>query len=314
MARCQDSSGPPACLASWQSQRSDATASPAGQRRCPEHVAWSEQLSCRRCIPPGRYSEQGGWPVQRTSRNVIVAPVVRCKSPAQVHRQTAQRRPRLRGPRNWAAPIRAPRGVNLMHRPSAAPSRGRRTIGCRFRRPSKWYQPACRGVTAARQRGGHRARMAQDRATGFHGAPPGGRPRSWTFQMVHAEAGLCRLPPPNATSCGGVGARRWWTKRWASHSPEYWSAISTPPTTITMAPSNGAGPTCCGISTTWWRSTPRTPRWPSGPRQSISSCRGQVITHVEARSQLAWERQLLVICQPSGLGAAALVIWPALPG
>ena len=36
-------------------------------------------------------------------------------------------------------------------------------------------------------------------------------------------------------------------------------------------PSNGAGPTCCGISTTWWRSTPRTPRWPSGPRQSISS-------------------------------------------
>ena len=36
-------------------------------------------------------------------------------------------------------------------------------------------------------------------------------------------------------------------------------------------PSNGAGPTCCRISTTWWRSTPRTPRWPSGPRQSISS-------------------------------------------
>ena len=72
----------------------------------------------------------------------------------------------------------------------------------------------------------------------------------WTFST----------PTERATSCGGVGARRWWTKRWASHSPEYWSAISTPPTTITMAPSNGAGPTCCGISTTWWRSTPRTPR------------------------------------------------------
>ena len=45
-------------------------------------------------------------------------------------------------------------------------------------------------------------------------------------------------------------------------------SVSTPPTTITMAPSNGAGPTpvqargrlCCGTSTTWWRSTPRTPR------------------------------------------------------
>ena len=55
------------------------------------------------------------------------------------------------------------------------------------------------------------------------------------------------------------------------YSPEYWSAIATPPTTITMAPSNGAGRTCCGTSTTWWRPTPRTPRWPSGPRQSISS-------------------------------------------
>ena len=93
-----------------------------------------------------------------------------------------------------------------------------------------------------------------------------------------ATCGLS-APPPSVTSCGGVGARRWWTKRWASRSPECWSAISTLPTTITMAPSNGAGPTpypvrgrlCCGTSTTWWRSTPRTPRWPSGPRQSISS-------------------------------------------
>ena len=30
-----------------------------------------------------------------------------------------------------------------------------------------------------------------------------------------ATCGLS-APPPNATSCGGVGARRWWTKRWAS--------------------------------------------------------------------------------------------------
>ena len=53
-------------------------------------------------------------------------------------------------------------------------------------------------------------------------------------------------PPPNATSCGGVGARRWWTKRWASRSPECWSAISTLPTTITTAPSSAAGPTSAG--------------------------------------------------------------------
>ena len=184
--------------------------------------------------------------------------------------------------------------------------------------------------SAAPQRGGHCERHSPDRATGptSGGRDPGPHPRQpsgprrrnrlaskWEqrlrldFQHPHRT-----LLPANATSCGGVGARRWWTKRWASHSPEYWSAIATPPTTITMAPSNGAGPTCCGISTTWWRSTPRTPRWPSGPRQSISSmsrpglCRGQV--YVEARSfthpqaqrrrtaQLAWERQLLVIGQP----------------
>ena len=141
--------------------------------------------------------------------------------------------------------------------------------------------------SAAPQRGGHRERHSPDRATGptSGGRDPGPHPRQpsgprrrnrlaskWEqrlrldFQHPHRT-----LLPANATSCGGVGARRWWTKRWASHSPECWSAISTPPTTITMAPSNGAGPTCCGISTTWWCSTPRTPRWPSRPRQSISS-------------------------------------------
>ncbi len=39
-------------------------------------------------------------------------------------------------------------------------------------------------------------------------------------------------------------------------SPEYWSAIATPPTTITMAPNNAAGPTCCGTSMTSAPSTP----------------------------------------------------------
>ena len=41
--------------------------------------------------------------------------------------------------------------------------------------------------------------------------------------VVHADEtgwredganGYLSAPPPNATSCGGVGARRWWTKRW----------------------------------------------------------------------------------------------------
>ena len=60
------------------------------------------------------------------------------------------------------------------------------------------------------------------------------QPRSWTRHPITAspvviyadETGwredgangyVCRLsaPPPSATSCGGVGAKRWWTKRWA---------------------------------------------------------------------------------------------------
>ena len=73
---------------------------------------------------------------------------------------------------------------------------------------------------------------------------------------------------------------------------------------LPMAPSNGAGPTCCGTSTTWWRSTPRIPRWPSGPRQSISSMSSTQVFHpssgIQRRrtAQLAWERLLLVIGQP----------------
>ena len=54
-------------------------------------------------------------------------------------------------------------------------------------------------------------------------------------------------------------------------SPEYWSAISTLPTIIMMAPSSGAGPTCCGTSTTSEPATPKTPHWPDGPRQSTNS-------------------------------------------
>ena len=47
-------------------------------------------------------------------------------------------------------------------------------------------------------------------------------------------------------------------------SPEYWSAIATPPTTITMAPSSAAGRTCCGTSMTSAPSTPMLRHWPGG--------------------------------------------------
>ena len=63
-------------------------------------------------------------------------------------------------------------------------------------------------------------------------------------------SGLSALPP-SATSCGGVGAKQLWTRRWASHSPWCWSAIATLPATITTALSttalsSGAGRICCG--------------------------------------------------------------------
>ena len=95
-----------------------------------------------------------------------------------------------------------------------------------------------------------------------------------------ATCGLS-APPPNATSCGGVGARRWWTKRWASRSPEYWSAISTPPTTIMHL--SGAGPTCCGTSTTSAPSTPmlRQARWADAVHGIYD--RAKAFTHPQAK-------------------------------
>ena len=109
-----------------------------------------------------------------------------------------------------------------------------------------------------------------------------------------ATCGLS-APPPNATSCGGVGARRWWTKRWASRSPECWSAIATPPTTITMAPSSAAGPTCCQTST----SHPLPQRRRTGPMGRGSPpalCRSQ---------SLQPSRAMAKACCPTGLGAEA---------
>ena len=171
---------------------------------------------------------------------------------------------------------------------------------------------------AAPQRGGHRERHSPDRATGptsggWNGGPhprqPSGPRRrnrlasEWE-QRLRVRA-LDQSPSallPSATSCGGVGARRWWTRRWASHSPEYWSAIATPPTTITMAPSNGAGRTCCGTSTTCGPATSKLPRWPAGPlgggspatlrgSQSLLSSSGPATACRSTSTQSTLERQ-----------------------
>ncbi len=72
-------------------------------------------------------------------------------------------------------------------------------------------------------------------------------------------------PPPNVTFCDGTGPRQWWMKRWARSLLVCWSATSTPPTITTTAPSNAAGPTCCGTSTTCGHS------WRGGPMPSTMS-------------------------------------------
>ena len=136
--------------------------------------------------------------------------------------------------------------------------------------------------------------------------------RQWLrVDFQHPHRTLLPLFKPGAGSAAGVGARRWWTKRWASRSPEYWSAISTPLTTIMTAPNSGAGPTpvqargrlCCGTSTTSAPSTPMLRHWPGGPTPVHGIYdRAKAFTHPQAKrrrtAQLALERQLLALGQP----------------
>ena len=117
--------------------------------------------------------------------------------------------------------------------------------------------------------------------------------------------------PPNATSpvqargrlCGGVGARRWWTKRWASRSPECWSAIATPPTTIMTAPSSAAwGHLLRDIhdQRTLYPDAAPLARWADAVHGIYD--RAKACTHPQAKrrrtAQLALERQLLALGQP----------------
>ena len=166
----------------------------------------------------------GGW-TQRT-REVIELPVV----PVQVteHVYLARTCPACR--RRCTPPAvldgvvlgQQRRGVNLLSLIATLREEGRLPI-----RSVQWYLDTVHQF--APQRGSHRERHSPDRAAG----PTSGVPRSWTASAPAqwstptipagartAPMATCGLsaPPPkryflrNATSCGGVGARRWWTK------------------------------------------------------------------------------------------------------
>ena len=194
------------------------------------------------------------------------------RQPDQPHRHATGRR----------APADPQHPVVSAHRPSAAPQRGGH---CERHSPD-------RGPTSGGRDGGPHPRQ-----------PSGPRRRNRLASEWEQRLRL-DFQHPHRALLPAAGSRRWWTKRWARHSPEYWSAISTPPITITMAPSNGAGRTCCGTSTTWWPSTSKMPRWPAGRRQSIDATR---------------KPKPSLILRPSdgvstGLGAEAAGHLPALPG
>ena len=72
----------------------------------------------------------------------------------------------------------------------------------------------------------------------------------------------------------------------------------------TMAPSNGAGRTCCGTSTTCGPATSKMPRWPAGRRQS-STLRG-------SQSLLSSSGTTTAHCS-TGLGAEAAGHLPPFP-
>ena len=239
----------------------------ARPRMTPTHRVEHVVESCPDC---GAHLS-GGW-TQRT-REVIELPVV----PVQVTEHVfiartcsvCRRRRVPTAQLDGVALGRQRLGVNLISRIATLREEGRLPI-----RSIQWY---LRTVHQLRLSVGaivsaiHQHGAAGPTSGGWNGGPhprqPSGPRRrnrlasEWEQRLrVRALDQSLSALLPSATSCGGVGARRWWTRRWASHSPEYWSAIATPPTTITMAPSNGAGRTCCGTSTTWWLATSKLPR------------------------------------------------------
>ena len=256
----------------------------------------------------------GGFFVQRT-REVIELPVV----PVQVteHVFIARTCPVCRRRRVPPAQLdgvalgRQRLGVNVLSRIATLREEGRLPI-----RSIQWYlrtvhqlslsvgaivsaiHQTAQGPTSGGRDGGPHPRQ-----------PSGPRRRNrlaseWEQRLrVRALDQSLSAPPPSATSCGGVGARRWWTKRWARHSPEYWSAISTLPTTITMAPSSGAGVHLLrdihDLVALYPKDTSLA-QWAAAVHRLYVEARS--FTHPQARrrrtAQLALERKLLAIGQP----------------
>ena len=186
----------------------------------------------------------GGW-VQRT-REVIELPVV----PVQVteHVFIARTCPVCRRRRVPTAQLDgAALGLPAVGR---QPDQSHRQHATGRRAPADPQHPvvSAHRPSAEPQRGGHRERHSPDRATGLNqrwlgwwtasapaqwstptkpaGVQNGNNGYVWTFSTPTERYFLRR----------GRGKAAWWTKRWASRSPECWSAISTLPTAIDDGP------------------------------------------------------------------------------
>ena len=99
-------------------------------------------------------------------------------------------------------------------------------------------------------------------------------------------------------------------------SPEYWSAISTLPTTIMTAPSSGAGRTCCGTSTTSAPSTPMLRHWPGRPTPSTGFTTGPKPALIPRPSGGAppnwpWNDNCWLSANPSGTMRRHSLAWVA---
>ncbi len=96
--------------------------------------------------------------------------------------------------------------------------------------------------------------------------------------------------------------KAWWTRRLASRSPEYWSAISTPPTTITTVPNNAAGLTLRDIHDrrTLYPDDAPLAQWADAVHELY--VQAKTFTHPQAKrrrtAQLALEQRLLALCRP----------------
>ena len=117
-----------------------------------------------------------------------------------------------------------------------------------------------------------------------------------------ATCGLS-APPPNATSCGGVGARRWWTKRWATA----FSGVLVSDFYAAYHHYDGPKQRCWAHllrdihdQRTRYTKDAALARWAAAVHQLYVAAKA--CNHHEPWqrrvAQLAWERKLLAICRP----------------